>query len=339
MLKLLLSSLCIFSTFAVTCVNIQDFYDDTKRDVLIEQVGTALRKCGCFAIENTGVDEGVIVDAYSALKTFFQRPLDEKRQCSFICNGVQRGFIDSSSIKGCKEYFHIGHADGPQNVWPDEGNMKDACSKYFESLEKVAADLQQIISVAMGQDACFLSGLMEDCTTTLRLAHYFADPPKDDDWSAAHTDINFFTILPKETAAGLQVLSGDEWVSCKVPKGAFIINGGAMLKHLSNGEFKACLHRVVPSSNGAERFSSAMFVQPNYHTSLVPNAVALARTGGTQVCFSCTAGTLFNEQFITFGSPSALVPPNFNSEDYETLLGFYNSGFASASGDLTLKED
>eukprot|EP00746_Dinoflagellata_sp_MGD_P139926 gnl/MRDRNA2_/MRDRNA2_73269_c0_seq2.p1 gnl/MRDRNA2_/MRDRNA2_73269_c0~~gnl/MRDRNA2_/MRDRNA2_73269_c0_seq2.p1 ORF type:complete len:160 (-),score=23.60 gnl/MRDRNA2_/MRDRNA2_73269_c0_seq2:330-785(-) len=62
---------------------------------------------------------------------------------------------------------------------------------------------------------------------------------------------------------GLEVWFQDRWVAVPHIPGSIIVNSGEMLSRLSEGRFKASVHRVR-AKNDFERYSLVSFWAPNY---------------------------------------------------------------------------
>jgi isopenicillin N synthase-like dioxygenase len=96
-------------------------------------------------------------------------------------------------------------------------------------------------------------------------------PSQQHVWAGSHGDINLITALPRATAAGLQVLTGEGWIDAVAPGGQVIINTGMMLEQLTNGVIPTGIHRVValPDQPG-DRYSVVQFCHPTPWTILAP---------------------------------------------------------------------
>ena len=70
--------------------------------------------------------------------------------------------------------------------------------------------------------------------------------------------------MPKATALGLRAEGSvaAAWVPVPPLTGAFVVNIGDMMERWTNGRLPSTLHRVVNKS-GRERFSLALFYEPN----------------------------------------------------------------------------
>ena len=106
----------------------------------------------------------------------------------------------------------------------------------------------RVIATGLGAHPDFFDAVVRDAPTLTRAIHYppmAAAPPGGHLWTAPHADINLITVLPRATAAGLQVQVNGQWVEALAPDGQVIINSGLMLKHLSNGRIPSGWHRVL----------------------------------------------------------------------------------------------
>lgn len=187
--------------------------------------------------------------------------------------------------------------------------MQEPLSALFDALEVCKIPLEQAICEAIGQPTDFLTQMTQDGECLLRSIHYPANPPEDRLWAAAHTDIDLFTILPRATAEGLQVLNKDGvWIDVRVPENAFIVNGGDMLENLTNGLFKSSQHRVVANGKNSERYSMVIFIHPKAADRLDPLAECIEQTGGIRKYAKATRWELLEERLADLGlaSPSML---------------------------------
>ena len=84
------------------------------------------------------------------------------------------------------------------------------------------------------------------------------------------------TLLFQDDVGGLEVLdANDRWQAVDYVKSAIVINSGDMLERWTNGRYRSTLHRVKPKIGQRERFSIAMFVDPD---SATPVSVLDSRT-------------------------------------------------------------
>jgi isopenicillin N synthase-like dioxygenase len=302
----------------IPVVDINDFYQPETHDQFVAQIASALKEVGFFAVINSGVDGQTLDKAYEAAQQFFQLDMETKLLSHNPNANGQRGYIPGESAKGSafgdfKEFYHVGRegvalCDYP-NIWPDHYPLKEPLNTLFDALEICKIPLEQAMCEAIGQPLDFLTQMTQDGECLLRAIHYPANPPEDRLWAAAHTDIDLFTILPRATAEGLQVLNKEgEWIDVRVPENAFIINGGDMLENLTNGMFKSSQHRVVANSKSCERYSMVIFIHPKAADRLDPLPQCINTTGGIRKYAHATRWELLEERLADLGlaSPAML---------------------------------
>ncbi|MCB1136398.1 MAG: isopenicillin N synthase family oxygenase [Chlamydiia bacterium] len=303
----------------IPVVDMNDFFNPETRGKFVAELAQALREVGFFAVVNTGVDVAALDNAYDAARAFFALDIAEKQkiQCPHF-NG-QRGYVPGESAKDekrgdFKEFLHIGRPVSSEesarmgiypNVWPDNFELEEPMKALFQALERHMVPIQEAMAEALGEASGFFCDMTKEGDVLLRAIHYPANPPSDSIWAAQHTDIDLFTILPRATARGLQVLNdAGEWIDVVVPDNAFIINGGDMLENITNGEFRSSVHRVVDCGGNTERYSMVLFVHPRADDDLTPLPQCIARTGGVQKYAQATRWDLLEERLVDLGLAS-----------------------------------
>ncbi|MBX7066064.1 MAG: hypothetical protein K1X28_02420 [Parachlamydiales bacterium] len=306
-------SIVIAFDSTIPVLHLPDYTNEETRSNFIQKLETAASEVGFFALTGTGVDPALLDESYDQLVAFFSQDFDQK--IALKSKDGQRGYIPGESAKGetridFKEFYHIGREDGTnawaENVWPEyPTNFKPAMIQLYEAMDTCKLAIGNMLT-----DLCHLpSGAINemigqgDCL--MRAIHYPENPPADAIWAGAHTDIDFFTILPRSTARGLQVLNKDgEWIDVIVPDGAFIINCGDMLENISNGYFRSSIHRVVDSGAGTGRYSVVFFVHPRSPDRLDPLPYFVEKTGGIRKYANVTRMELLAERLIDLGLAS-----------------------------------
>jgi isopenicillin N synthase-like dioxygenase len=106
----------------------------------------------------------------------------------------------------------------------------------------------------------------QDPLILFRIFHY---PPKavsTQQWGVGeHTDYGLLTILKQDSVGGLQVKSGDDWISAPPIANTFICNIGDMLDRMTGGLYRSTPHRVLNES-GKDRYSFPLFFDPGFDT-------------------------------------------------------------------------
>lgn len=321
---ILLVSTKVMANFdsTIPVVDMQDFYSSERRQVFIDDLANALKTVGFVAVINSDVDKDILDKAYLESKQYFAQPLDYK--IKHIGMHGQRGYVQSESAKGqtvkdYKEFYHIAPEYSAQirkrydylpNIWPQDPHFKDSMQKLMLALNKYQKSIEQALSLSIGEDENFFSAMTDEGTSLMRVIHYPDNPPANALWAAAHTDIDLFTILPRSTARGLQVLNAEnKWVDVIVPDNAFIINAGDMLQNITNGVYKSSMHRVVCNDQKSERYSIVFFVHPRPTDQLGPLPKFIAQVGERKFA-DATQRELLSERLLDLG----LVGPELKQE-------------------------
>ncbi|TFK52774.1 Clavaminate synthase-like protein [Heliocybe sulcata] len=108
--------------------------------------------------------------------------------------------------------------------------------------------------------------------SSIRFIKYYTRPEEEEIktknvWLKGHTDIGSVSVLFSQPVAGLQILSPEgHWQWARYVPNGLVINIGDMLQFLSNGFYKATVHRVVqppPSQGGLARLGLFFFSMPD----------------------------------------------------------------------------
>lgn len=257
-MKRIFASLLICTQLAadptIPVLDMHAYHNPQTREAFITDLFDACQTVGFFALTNTDINLNILDEAYAAIAQFFHQDRETKMRYSGAATGGQRGYSPGESAKGedrwdVKEFNHIGR-QGPdeffQNIWPTEMNLKGPFLALFDEMERCVGSLEEALSLAMGQDPSFVTRLTGGGETLVRALRYPPNPPKEAIWAGEHTDISYYTVIPRTTAQGLQVMNTEgEWITVVVPDDAFIINVGDKLQNQTNGLFRSGLHRVV----------------------------------------------------------------------------------------------
>lgn len=295
---LLITSALFGATIPV--VDMADFRNEDKREQFVEGLKKAFHEVGFVAVTNTGFNVDILDQTFEAAREFFASDLETKNAANGAHTGFQRGYCPAGSEKpkggtavDNKEYLHIGRSD---NIWPEDANYEIVFQKYFNELYRFCKDFDHAISLGIKQAPGFVNEMTHDGENLLRVLHYF-DRKEAGVWAGAHTDIDLYAIIPRATADGLEVQIEDgSWIRVQVPKDAFIINCGDMLRNMTNGYYKSAVHRVVSDANSTERFSMVLFVHPRSECLMNPLSECIEMTGGVQTYANCNRWEMLMER-------------------------------------------
>ena len=318
----------------IPMVDLNDYFRAETKDKFIEEVKEALHKVGFFAVKNSGMDQKILDDLYDSLQKFYAFDFETRMQVSADKTFGQRGFCVSGAEtqkgltkKDMKEYYMVGRSLDDQllekyglykNIWPTFIDFKTPAVKFFNHLEEYSELFQEIFSLALGQEKDFFKKICEYGNTSCRMLHYPKNISDEQGvWAGAHTDIDLFTILPRSTSEGLEVLNDEgNWVSAFVGEDALVINGGDFLEIFSNGYFRSSMHRVVkPQSPQDERYSCVHFVHPRSEEFLYPLNEWIKKTGGVKKYAKATRWEMLMERLADLELASDAILKELGESD------------------------
>jgi len=263
-------------------------------EAAIERIADRIREActgiGFFYITDHGVPEDLLAEAFEATRRVHRLPPEEKRKIKL--NAWHRGYetFASSQLKSSARFaparhanqlesFFIRHevpADDPgferrplhgPNQWPPDPWFRDVVTRYDRAIRELGLRLLAPFSVAVGEEPDFLARFFDPPSTTLRLLHYPPAPavrPEDLFGIQPHTDYGFLTLLAQDDVGGLQLRRVDgTWIPAPYVPGSFILNIGDALARWTNDQFNSTPHRVINRSAFTDRYSIAMFFDPN----------------------------------------------------------------------------
>ncbi|MBW4472306.1 MAG: isopenicillin N synthase family oxygenase [Stenomitos rutilans HA7619-LM2] len=287
-------------TQTIPVLDLRDFHTDDRRQTFVTQMGSALEDTGFFALTHHSVDANLIQTAYAVTQAFFTLPEAVKLRYENPALHGQRGFTrfgrehaKDHPVPDLKEFWHVGRALAPDhplaaaypaNLSPTEvPQFASVMNQLYAQLEACATELLKACALYLGESENWLSDMMRDSDTILRVIHY---PPIAPDVhpaslrAAAHEDINLITLLCEATDDGLELLQRDgTWRTIRALPGQIIVDSGDMLQQLTNGLLKSTTHRVVNPVDGRDRrFSMPFFAHPRPEVDLTPLSNCVART-------------------------------------------------------------
>ncbi|MCY4069575.1 MAG: isopenicillin N synthase family oxygenase [Acidimicrobiaceae bacterium] len=266
----------------------------SRRDAVVDGVMRSLVTGFVYVAHDLGT--GLIDEAYGALKAFFGLPQERKNSCIVEGAHGHTGYTPmmvetaaGSDVPDLKEMLNWGapapaghplrrrypHRYGPPALpEADLPGVTELLLSFHERVLDVQRRVLRIIAAGLGAHEEFFDAMLAHGATLTRAIHYppmRTAPGEGFVWAAEHGDINLITMLPRATAAGLQVRTDSGWVDAAPPEGSAIINTGMMLEHLSNGMIGAGIHRVVASEGqNGDRYSVVQFAHPTPWTILSP---------------------------------------------------------------------
>jgi isopenicillin N synthase-like dioxygenase len=253
----------------------------------------ALQSWGLFAVSGHGIAGALLDDLLAAARDFFHRPPEEKLQHTNVVDadgggerfqpegyGVDRVDSDHQVLDWCDRlYLQVEPAaERRLRFWPEHPpSFRPVLDEFTARCgERVARPVLGAMARALGfREAAFADGLGGgDRAATYARFTYYPPCPRPDlvNGVKPHTDSSVVTVLLLDPeVGGLQVLKDGEWVNVPSLGHDLLVIVGDEMEIMSNGVFRAPMHRVVTSS-GSERVSLVMFYLPEPEKYLEPVA-------------------------------------------------------------------
>ncbi len=248
------------------------------------QMLAAAEGIGFFYIRNHGIPDDAIDAVFDVSARFFAEPLARKQ--AVAVNAGHRGFIQVGEAKmasrarpDLKESFIWGldepGPDGiPPNRWPDfVPGMRSVLTNFFATGSQLGWSLLRAFAAGLDITHDVFVRSIDRPISRGSILYYPPQPPdmgSDQFGVSSHTDYGCLTLLSQDTTGGLQVQgNAGTWLTAHPIPGTFVVNVGDLLARWTNDRFHSTPHRVVNRS-GRERFSTALFIDPNADTLVEP---------------------------------------------------------------------
>lgn len=249
-------------------------FSNPDEDKVLHEIVEASREWGMFQIVNHGIPGQVIKNLQAVGKEFFELPQEEKEQYAKP--------EDSTSIEGYgtklqKEVDnkrgwvdHLFHKLWPTSdinyrYWPkNPPSYREVNEEYDKHLHGVVDKLFKSLSIGLGLEEHELKEFAggDNIVHLLKINYYPPCPfPNVVLGVPAHTDMSCITILVPNHVQGLQASRDDQWYDVKYIPDALVIHIGDQMEIMSNGKYKAVLHRTTVSKDET-RISWPVFIEP-----------------------------------------------------------------------------
>lgn len=246
----------------------------------LQRLGAELRRAfeeiGFYFIVGHGVPQALVDAVFAEAERFHAQPLTDKlaiRMDDSLAgylpirgSTTRHSQINPNNKPNVNEAFftrrEVDTDHRSPNKWPANlPGFRDTVVAYQAAMEKLGKALLPIYAVALDLPADYFDAVFSEPSYTLRMSHYpRQDEVADNEFGLApHTDTSFMTLLAQNKVPGLSIrLPTGRWVDAPAIDGAFLVNGGDLLRRWTNDRFLATPHRVVNRS-GKERYAIPFF--------------------------------------------------------------------------------
>jgi isopenicillin N synthase-like dioxygenase len=238
------------------------------------QVAAALTHHGFMYV--SGLPLWPLVEpTFRAAREFFERDANVKLRSrytdisdNFGYQAVEVESLDPASPPDLKETFTMRNAAAlaaGDARWPDDA-FRDTAQRFYGAALQSAHVLLGIMATALELPPDFFAGLHRGENVTLRYLHYPTNLSHRERQLGAgeHTDYGSITLLFQDDVGGLEVRGRDgKWIPAPPIAGCAVINTGDLMQRWTNERFCSTPHRVRPVTGARDRYSIAMFVDPD----------------------------------------------------------------------------
>ena len=259
-------------------------YDETNEEAIAtigEQVSRALTDIGFMAVTNIGIDDDVLAKEFATSKDFFAKSDIEKEKFAYTSaadnfgyHGMLKEKLDPLKPADLKETFTMRapfkYAQD-KTRWPSP-EFRDNSISFYHDLIACSNKILTVIASALHVEPNYFVKCFNHENVSLRLLHYPSVGPEVNPTqlgAGAHTDYGIITLLFQDSVGGLEVKDKEgKWQAVDYVENAIIINTGDLMERWTNGKYKSTLHRVQPKIGQQERFSIALFMDPDSATNV-----------------------------------------------------------------------
>ena len=253
-----------------------DSPDSGVRRKVADDICRAMSDLGFMALTNLPIDTHLIDETFETAARFFGQSDADKQESGYQSASENFGYqaegiesLDPASGKvDRKETFTLRNAPkqaADDNRWPSE-SFRNTINEFYRQSMHAAYEIQRLIAEALEVEDEFFVKLHTGENVTLRLLHYPEVPatPSDQLGAGAHTDYGMLTLLFQRGVGGLEVQTdAGDWQAVEPNPDAVVINTGDLMERWTNGKFRSTPHRVCQIPGNPERFSIALFVDPD----------------------------------------------------------------------------
>ena len=257
-----------------------DEQDDAALDDLASEVSDALTRSGFMKVMNLGITSVQIDHTFALSKWFFSLSEEEKSTSAYVSSEENFGYqslglerLDPSKPADLKQTFTLRDLlrhDKQDPRWPTP-EFRDELTNFYKACLEGAYRIQRVFSKALGLEQDFFVQYHQGENVSLRLLYYpssgIDDVAEGQLGAGAHTDYGMITLLFQNDIGGLEVQDGEgTWHSVTPENDAIVINTGDLMERWTNGKYRSTPHRVQPKLGDVDRYSIAVFVDPDTET-------------------------------------------------------------------------
>lgn len=281
---------------AIPTLDAAAYLDDPDGEAgrrFVSRLRDVVHDVGFFLLTGHGIDPALPIELHGEARRFFDLPEDDRLAIENVRSPQFRGYTrhgheHTNGRADQRDQIDIGREQpdrwpGPgepawlrlrgPNLWPPAlPSLRPAADAYMAALESLGVRLLGAMSEALGLSRDHFAEAVAPPEVLLKVIRYTGSDagPEPGQGVGAHRDTGFLTFVHQQGVGGLQVERDGRLVDVPVVEDAYVVNIGEMFQLVTNGYFRATVHRVVSPPAGVERISLAYFFNPKLETTLVP---------------------------------------------------------------------
>lgn len=252
--------------------------DEALRRKVAAQVDWAASEVGFMYVDNLGIDQALLKEAFGSSATFFDQERSEKERWAYI-QDINHGYqgtgdqrLDPTIAPDLKEAFtmrDIHKNEESPDLWPSPDFLHTA-SRFFDEALRGSNIVMEAFAMALDLPVDYFRNCHYGQNVALRYLHYPANQgelTEEQLGCGAHTDFGTITLLFQDDVGGLQIQGRDgQWRDAVYIPGTIIINTADLVATWTNDRYCSTPHRVKPMPSDKDRYSIAYFVDPDTDT-------------------------------------------------------------------------
>ncbi|CAK7331795.1 unnamed protein product [Dovyalis caffra] len=272
------------------------------QELELQKLRSACKDWGIFQLINHGMSDEILRNTSKEVLEFFQLPLTEKnrwKQKPGRFEGYGQILVASEEAKLDWNDMLLLTTHPIQNreleFWPENPpKLREYLDKYSEDIKQVAINLTRFFAMGLAIEGQELCEAFQEGGFRVKMNYYPPCPqPEKVLGLKQHTDSSMFNLLLDcSITPGLQVLKDGHWYFVKPIDGAIVANLGLFAEMVSNGIYKAPLHRAVVN-NSQTRISIVTACLPNSSFNVGP-AKELTKAGTPPLYKTVTVDEFFS---------------------------------------------
>lgn len=252
----------------------------------------AFEKVGFYYMKGHGVPAELIDAMFEQARRFHAQPMEHKLKLRIDEHNIGYMPIGGSTMRtsqvqratrpSLNEAFFLRRDRRPDdpdvlakkrlrglNQWPPAlPGFKETVLRYMLTMQALGQRMVRVYAAALDLPEDYFDPMFETPGYIQRLSHYPPQPSfEENEFSfAPHTDSGFMTMLAPNAIPGLSIrLPDGAWFEAPSVEGAYIVNGGDILRRWTNDRFLSTPHRVI-NSVGRSRYAVPFFFDPHPDT-------------------------------------------------------------------------